>query len=263
MQRLISLILSLILIFTVGSGLVRELYSVGDVIMAGESIGVRQTRIGGREVGEVLVNGQVVLRVRTSAGGLTPFQRAAVIAGRIAACAGEGYRPDAILPDVINGSNAVSWRGELIATVDAAHAKLNNTTPYLLAKVWANNMRRAFGCASVPTEYVLDDADGEVITAFCTASWYGDGLDGQVTASGELFDSSALTAAHRYLPFGTRVRVTNLYNGKSVVVVINDRGPYVKGRAIDLSKGAAIALGMKEQGIGPVKLEVMGSGRVI
>ena len=58
--------------------------------MAGESIGVRQTRIGGREVGEVLVNGQVVLRVRTSAGGLTPFQRAAVIAGRIAACAGKG-----------------------------------------------------------------------------------------------------------------------------------------------------------------------------
>lgn len=257
------MLLVLLLILSAGSMLLGRLYVVGDTVMAGESIGVRQARIGGREVGEVLINGQVVLRVRTNAGGLSPFQRAAIIAGRLAACSGGAYRPDSILPDVINGNNAVSWRGELIITVDAAHAKLNYTTQYLLAKVWANNMRRAFGCEPVPSEYVLDNGNPEVITAFCTASWYGDGFNGRVTASGETFDSSALTAAHRYLPFGTQVRVTNLHNGKSVVVTINDRGPYVEGRIIDLSKGAAAALGMKEQGIGPVKLEVMGPGRVI
>ncbi|NLA57984.1 MAG: septal ring lytic transglycosylase RlpA family protein [Firmicutes bacterium] len=263
LKRVVSLFLVLFLIASLGGRLVGGLYLVGDTVMASESIGVRQARVAGREVGEVLINGQVVLRVRTSAGGLSPFQRAAIIGGRLASCTGDAYLPDSILPDVVNGNIAVSWRGDLIVTVDADHARLNYTTQYLLAKVWANNMRRALGCGPVPSEYVLDKETDEVITAFCTASWYGEGFHGQVTASGEVFDSDALTAAHRYLPFGTRVRVTNLHNGSSVVVTINDRGPYVEGRVIDLSKGAAIALGMKEQGIGPVKLEVMGSGRVI
>ena len=88
MKRLVSLLLVLLLMLSAGSRLVGRLYDVGDTVMAGESIGVRQARIGGREVGEVLINGQVVLRVRTSAGGLSPFQRAAIIAGRLAACSG-------------------------------------------------------------------------------------------------------------------------------------------------------------------------------
>ncbi len=87
------------------------------------------------------------------------------------------------------------------------------------------------------------------------ASWYGGQHHGGPTASGERFNKNALTAAHRTFPFGTRVRVTNLRNGRSVVVRINDRGPYGRGRVIDLSEAAARAIDMIDAGIVPVKLE--------
>lgn len=87
------------------------------------------------------------------------------------------------------------------------------------------------------------------------ASYY---WQGQMTASGARFNPSAMTAAHRTLPFGTRVRVTNRANGRSVVVTINDRGPFVGGRIIDLSRGAAQAISMTGAGVAPVSLEVLG-----
>ena len=87
------------------------------------------------------------------------------------------------------------------------------------------------------------------------ASWYGGKWHGGPTASGETYNKRSMTAAHRSLPFGTRVRVTNLRNGKSVVVRINNRGPYIKGRIIDLSEAAAEQLGMIKAGVVPVKVE--------
>ncbi|HVZ04640.1 septal ring lytic transglycosylase RlpA family protein [Hyphomicrobium sp.] len=87
------------------------------------------------------------------------------------------------------------------------------------------------------------------------ASYY---WQGQMTASGARFNPGALTAAHRTLPFGTRVRVTNRRNGRSVVVIINDRGPFVGGRVIDLSRAAAQAISMTGAGVAPVSLEVLG-----
>ena len=89
------------------------------------------------------------------------------------------------------------------------------------------------------------------------ASWYGPGFHGRQTANGERYDMYGLTAAHRSLPFGTKVRVTNRKNGKSVVVRINDRGPYAGGRVIDLSRSAAQAVSMMNSGVVPVKLEVL------
>ena len=89
------------------------------------------------------------------------------------------------------------------------------------------------------------------------ASWYGPGLHGRRTASGTVHTGAALTAAHRSLPFGTRVRVTNLRNGRTVVVVVDDRGPFVRGRVIDLSLAAARRLGMVRDGVVPVRLEVV------
>jgi len=86
------------------------------------------------------------------------------------------------------------------------------------------------------------------------ASWYG---ESQMTASGERFNKHAMTAAHRSLPLGTHVRVTNTKNGKSVVVRINDRGPYGKGRIIDLSEAAAKQLDMIDAGVVPVRCEVL------
>jgi rare lipoprotein A len=89
-----------------------------------------------------------------------------------------------------------------------------------------------------------------------TASWYGGSHRGHLTADGERFNPSAFTAAHRRLAFGTVVRVTNLENGRMVKVRVNDRGPYANGRIIDLSAAAGEALGMREDGVVPVRLEV-------
>lgn len=86
------------------------------------------------------------------------------------------------------------------------------------------------------------------------ASWYGPGFAGRLTASGEIFDPNELTAAHQTLPFGTRLRVTNTRSGRSVVVRINDRGPFVGDRVIDLSRAAAEAIGMIGSGVAHVSL---------
>lgn len=90
-----------------------------------------------------------------------------------------------------------------------------------------------------------------------TAAYYAARFDGQRTASGERFDSRRLTAAHRELPLGTRVQVTNLDNDRTVTVRINDRGPYTPGRIIDLSRAAARRLDMIDQGVAPVALRVV------
>ncbi|MCL4549542.1 MAG: septal ring lytic transglycosylase RlpA family protein [Bacteroidetes bacterium] len=82
-----------------------------------------------------------------------------------------------------------------------------------------------------------------------TASWYGPRFHGRLTANGEIYNQMALTAAHKSLPFGTVLKVTNIRNGKSVIVRINDRGPYIDGRDLDLSKGTAQALGMISRGV--------------
>jgi rare lipoprotein A len=94
------------------------------------------------------------------------------------------------------------------------------------------------------------------------ASWYGgrDGFEGKPTASGEIYDSSLLTAAHRELPLGSIVDVTNLDNGKTVRVRINDRGPFVFGRVIDLSRAAAGEIGLLGPGVGSVRLTVVTPG---
>ncbi len=89
------------------------------------------------------------------------------------------------------------------------------------------------------------------------ASWYGNEYHGRLTASGEVFNQEAMTAAHKELPFGTIVKVTNLRNRRTVVVRINDRGPFIRGRIIDLSRGAARELNMLHDGIVPVRVEVL------
>lgn len=100
------------------------------------------------------------------------------------------------------------------------------------------------------TPTVGDEQTGE-------ASYYADAFIGRTTASGERYDPDALTAAHRSLPFGTRVRVTRLEGGQSVVVRINDRGPFIRGRIIDLSHAAARRLDMVREGVVPVTVEVI------
>jgi rlpA-like protein len=101
-----------------------------------------------------------------------------------------------------------------------------------------------------------------IISADVFASYYGEPFHGRPTSSGEPFDMNAYTAAHRTLPFGTMVEVTNLENGKKVIVRINDRGPFVGNREIDLSRAAAEALGMIGQGIARVSIKRVGQQEV-
>lgn len=96
-----------------------------------------------------------------------------------------------------------------------------------------------------------------VRTKTSTASYYHDKFNGKRTASGEVFSNNALTAANKRLPFGTRVRVTNLKNQKSVVVRVNDRGPFIKNRALDLSKAAFDEISDMRDGVIPIRYEVV------
>jgi rare lipoprotein A len=118
------------------------------------------------------------------------------------------------------------------------------------------------GCAAnpKPRTYAFPPAEAPAVGTVVEgiASWYGPGYDGKKTSSGEVYDQDALTAAHAYWAFGTRVKVTFPATGRSVVVRINDRFPSHKGRAIDLSRGAAKAIGLIGPGTGQVRLEVVG-----
>ena len=115
----------------------------------------------------------------------------------------------------------------------------------------------AAGCAATaprPASVARLDRFDEV----GVASYVAGSFDGRATSSGSIYDSHRLTAAHRTLPFGTRVRVTNLANDRAVVVTITDRGPFRRGRIVDLSRRAAAELGFVAQGTARVRLEVVG-----
>lgn len=130
---------------------------------------------------------------------------------------------------------------------------LDNGPPLRKAKVLLQQQHD-----SLPLEPVDDTLAETIMSGW--ASWYGPGFHGGLSASGEVFNQNEMTAAHRWLPFGTQVRVTNLYNGRSVVVRINDRGPYVGGRVIDLSARAAHVLGMIHMGIAPIQMDILDEG---
>lgn len=129
----------------------------------------------------------------------------------------------------------------------------------------ANRLRRLMGGAA-PLEEVVGRPEPPqppqlAVRSATTgmASWYGPGFHGRRSASGEIFNQNALTAAHRTLPFGTQVRVTNLHTQQQVIVRINDRGPFSHNRVIDLSAAAARAIGLHVSGVGPVRVEVLAS----
>ena len=120
-----------------------------------------------------------------------------------------------------------------------------------------------FGCSTQrapQTQYTLPPPSQSVPPPrgkLEVASWYGPGFVGHVTSDGETFNPNELTAASKTLPLGSRVRVTNPENGRSVVVGINDRGPYVKGRNLDLSHSAAQKIGLCAEGVGHVRIRVL------
>jgi len=119
---------------------------------------------------------------------------------------------------------------------------IKNIVPFLLLVILASSCHRK----SIPA--------GESGTETGLASFYSESYNGKKTANGEIYNSSGLTAAHKKLPFGTKVKVTNLSNGKTVKVRINDRGPFITGRIIDLTRKAAGKLDMINEGVVKVKI---------
>ena len=144
-------------------------------------------------------------------------------------------------------SVAPSQAASFSSSTPAADAVIRDVTP---APAWEDRFLRQMPSAPKGVSQLASAPVGQ-------ASWYGPGFYGNRTASGEVFRPGTYTAAHRHLPFGTMVRVTNLYNGRSAVVRINDRGPFVGHRIIDVAHGAAVDLGLTASGTANVKLEVL------
>lgn len=192
---------------------------------------------------EVLIGSEVVMRLRSPLGGLSADDRALVVVMRLASLLYHGLDPETIIPAVVDGQVVVAAAGLPVVTVDEVTAGLQGVSRCRLALTWSNNLRRILGASSL-----------EAGTEYGLASWYGPGFHGRKTANGEIFDQEALTAAHRTLPFGTMVVVTRVDTGQAVIVRINDRGPWVDGRVIDLSRAAAGAIGLIGSGLAEVRV---------
>ena len=131
---------------------------------------------------------------------------------------------------------------------------------FLPGQVRASGVEPAPVAIQGPVAQSERKASNDVAKATGYASWYGGLFHGRRTASGEVYDMYKFTAAHPNLPLGTKAKVTNLKNDRSVVVDINDRGPFIKGRIVDLSMAAARWIGMIESGIARVRIEVLPTG---
>jgi rare lipoprotein A len=165
-----------------------------------------------------------------------------------------------IQPAMVEGQPAIKVGEHLLYRIDDTLAADVNCNPELLAIEWANNLRLSLG--KVPLK--LAEAQKQMYNLLDTsrtftgrASWYGDDFHGRFTATGETYNQHELTAAHPSLPFNTFLKVKNLNNGASVIVRINDRGPYVPNRSLDLSREAARCIGSEKVGVVPFEAVVM------
>ena len=231
-----------------------------DLPEANVAISVRKTWETGHA--SLYVNNREVMKFRSALGDLSPHGRARQAAYRLFQYLEAGKDIAAIKPVTKDGVTEIRMGEDLLVTLDADTAKAASVPAPKLAMMWANLLRKELGAAPLKDDVAKDPqgkdkfvSTGRVQSGM--ASWYGPGFHGRRTASGRRFDMNGLTAAHRYLPFGTTVRVKNHRTGKSCLVQITDRGPYSHGRIIDLSKGAAQAIGMLGSGTARVTLEVV------
>lgn len=173
--------------------------------------------------------------------------------------------PDGLTPSLSSTEAAGQVDGQTVFRLPEPDpsASADSKQAALQATQWVNNLRRAFGAESLDSSQVQMVAHGlgeTNQTIGGTASWYGPYFHGRQTATGETFNQHELTAAHKTLPFGTHLKVRNQLNGKTVVVRINDRGPYIGDRSLDLSYAAAQCLGAEHVGLIPYQATILAPG---
>ncbi|WP_416673875.1 septal ring lytic transglycosylase RlpA family protein [Egbenema bharatensis] len=203
---------------------------------------------------QVRVKDQLVAELPTA-------ERAEELARRLQhALRNSDFEPSHLTPALINGMPAGKVGDTVLFWVDPELAALLDRNPELLAITWINNLRETLDVPPIPLTQAqsqmhrLTPTDQQIQG---TASWYGPYFHGRLTATGEIFNQTDLTAAHPTLPFNTYLKVTNLLTGKSLIVRINDRGPYFEDRSLDLSREAARYLDSELTGVVPYEAVIM------
>jgi len=170
------------------------------------------------------------------------------------------WQPEDIQPMIGHAYAAGRVNHEILFVADASMAMAANESYANIAIRWVNNLRVALGGKALALADIQMAVAGLTTTHHTfqgTASWYGPAFHGRQTATGEIFNQHALTAAHPSLPFGTQLKVRNLLNDRTVVIRINDRGPYIGDRSLDLSKAAAQCLGSESTGVIPYEATIL------
>jgi len=249
--------------------------STPDVYTIGASQGKLQTIIQvlpqDDNVTSLFVNGTEILRFNGTVDDADSYSRVKAIADKLnrllVTDPGQVNKIQPALQTTEDGQKEAIIRvgDDVLATVDAATAKVAKETQPELAFLYANRLRQVLGEAPLDAKSVAFLNEGKAADKYRStgrvlvgmASWYGGQFHGRRAADGSRFNMNALTAAHKTLPFGTIVKVVNQRTKRSCYVRITDRGPYARGRIIDLSRGAAKAIGMLGSGVARVSVEIV------
>ena len=218
------------------------------------------------EVASVAINGKDVITFRSEAGAGSAAERAEDLAAKLQEMLDDGrIDVNELLPGRCPNLAAIQCKGNTVVSFDPTLAvDLDKEQPgsnvELSLKI-VNGIRSACGAPAVPSTYLKLAGSGHDAAGIISgqASWYGGKFHGRRTSAGQRYDQDKMTAAHRSLPFGTKLLVMNRKTGNSCVVEINDRGPFVGDRVIDLSRGAARQLNMISSGVTEVDCLVLGN----
>ncbi|OGH97562.1 MAG: hypothetical protein A2104_03000 [Candidatus Melainabacteria bacterium GWF2_32_7] len=216
----------------------------------------------------IYINNKEVVRYNHPAGGFSPEDRAKILVHRLQQFILKNGNPKDIIPGKENNCSIGRAGNTIFFTVDEKNAGAIGLSTSGLSIHWVNNIREALGAPKIVRGNSFIASRGNISATFArkylgkeevgVASWYGGVFHGKKAANGSVYNKHEFTAAHKTLPFGTLVKVTNLNNNKSCIVKITDRGPFVQGRIIDLSRAAAKETGIIQSGVSRVKIEVIG-----
>lgn len=208
------------------------------------------------KVGQVTINDAPVLVIRGSANAVEKARAVALKLNQLSH--DRMLRPDQIVPAMSEGKYEVRVGKETLLVVDPAMAQAEKVPPALVAMRMINQLRKSLGGVPYETQATRGLMAGSSRSLNGEATWYGGHFNGRFTSSGERYDVRLMTCAHRTLPFGTLLLVTHTGNGRSVLVKVNDRGPWTnQTRIVDLSPAAFRLLAPLNAGVIPIKAEVV------